>query len=190
MNNYLTNYIEFKLLENTDININVLRNQLFFQVHRAIVPINGRAAISFPGYDDNESFSLGNTLRVFGSNTDLANFLAHLSISSIRDYVDISGINNTPSKCQYISYSRVQKKGSSALRRFIKRNKLSESDARDIYDNGKKTYIDLPYINYYSTSTKNFIKVFISKSLVINEPKNGVFSSFGLGKEGATVPHF
>lgn len=190
-NTLLTNYLEFRLLNNTEIKINILRNQLFFQIHRAILPMNGRAGISFPGYDKNQKSPLGNIIRVFGSNADLANFLTNLSIVPIRDYIDVSGINNTPDCCQYVSFSRIQPKGYSAMRRFLRRNK-DETKKQGFYDKeGYNNFVyNLPYINYYSTSTKNYVRVFIKMGNPTIESKNGGFSSFGLSKEGSTVPHF
>lgn len=155
--------------------------------------MNGRVGISFPGYDkDNvKRLTLGNTLRVFASNIDLTNILASLSIASIRDYINLNGIKDVPSGCQYVSFSRVQSRTTSGLKRLMERNNLDEYDAKSQYSRKKNILInDLPYINYYSTSTENYLKIFIKKGEPSNEFKKCGFSSFGLSKEGSTVPHF
>lgn len=181
----MNSYVEIEIIENIDFSVNNLLSIVMKRIHETFITNKKNLGISFQNYSKK---NLGNLVRVFGDKTDLEKFISNLDIVSISSYVKVSQILQVPDNVQYAIYSRYDKQGLNAkINRQMKRHSLTRDDVLKKY-----SYIDkfnLPYFNYFSTSTKQHFKYFVNIYKNANFTQ-GEFNSFGLSKENATVPIF
>jgi len=192
-------YREIRLFDDTEISLGFIWQKLYERLHKALVPLKDAdesvpVGFTFPGYGGH--FPLGDRLRIFApdlatfENLDLENALVNLT-----DYLHLSELRATPDKHGYVIFRRKQFKTNPfrQARRYAKRHGLSFEEALKRYEAfDVKEILDkngLPFFNYYSTSTGQKTKIFIEKS-ESKSHKEGSFNTFGLSKEGATLPNF
>ena len=191
-------YIEIKLFADTEITLGFIWKKLYAQIHLALVEVRDEknlvsVGLSFPQYKLSE-FPLGDKLRLFAkSKEELEALDLNRWLARLLDYVEVSQIKEVPSHVnEFVSFGRKQFKTNiqTLARRQAKRKGISYEEAlknyADFDEDKHKT--KLPYVNIKSLSTGRELKVFIKKSEK-QEPKEGLFSTYGLSNE-STVPCF
>ena len=192
-------YVDIKLFTDTEITLGFVWKKLYAQVHLALVEVRDEnnlvsIGLAFPKYA-NDKF-LGDTLRIFSPTKEgLEKLDLNRWIARLLDYVTVSEIKEVPSNItEYGSFRRKQFKinAERLARRQAKRKGISYEEAlhnyADFNEEEKKKENKLPYINVKSLSSNREMKIFIEK-MKQTEPKEGLFSTYGLSKE-TTVPLF
>lgn len=182
----MTHYIDIKLKEKTPFEMGELLNNLYSLLHKKIWEMqNTKIGVSFPEYGQH----LGSIVRVHGKDTEIANFHAKSWLGELATECDFSEIKSTPKTCKYAKFSRIQQpQSNSKLKRFIKRNNPSEEEIRSYKAKLFGGALDLPYLELLSTSTNQRHRIYIRYEA--SEQKDGSFTTYGLSRDGATVPVF
>lgn len=188
----LTHYLEFELRSDAEHSPGALMSLLFGRVHLAIVGGGmGHIGLAFPGYSGLGMPGLGERLRVFGSQQELSAFSSRLALRALREYLRVSSVRAVPEGCAHIVYVRRQAKGSpSAYRRLCRRGGMKEPCSQEEYCRDRKMLRGLPFVSYFSTSTRSHTRIFIAREQPGTQALDGEFSSFGLSRNGTTVPFF
>jgi len=196
-------YIDIKLLGDTEITLGFIWQKVYSEVHLALVRQKDNdemigLGLSLPNY--NQSFPLGDTIRLFAqTKEELTALKIEERLKKFVDYLNIESIKEVPNDIKtYVTFSRKRFKSNAEIRRlakrYAKRNNISEEEALAEYTLTEEKYTKLkeknklPFINIKSTSTNQFLKVFIEKKEMDKE-EIGKFNTFGLSKT-STVPWF
>lgn len=119
-------YQEITLLPDADISLGFIWQNVFQQVHLALVDNKvadnqSAIAVSFPEYGKS-GFPLGNKLRLFAKESA---WLDKLSIeqwlSRLEDYLHIKGIKSVPNDVTYVSFTRKQVKSPERIERDMQK---------------------------------------------------------------------
>ncbi len=192
-------YREIRLYDDTEISLGFIWQKLYERLHKALVPLkDGMGSVpigfTFPRYGGD--FPLGDRLRVFAPDkATLEKIGLEDALADMADYIRLSELCETPDNHGHIIFRRKQFKTNPLrqARRYAKRHEISFEEALKRYEAFDAEHTikknRLPFFNYYSTSTGQKTKVFIEKSASEN-PKEGRFTTFGLSREGATLPDF
>lgn len=183
----LTHYIEIEVKSNPDITLNFIMSILIKKIHESFVLIKQNLGISFPLY----SSTLGNKVRLFGDIVTLKDFNSKFAINNISSYITIKEINKVPDNVSYGKFVRVRTKTKkSVIKRAMARRAIEKDQASSLYSNFFEHTLTLPFINYHSSSTNQYTKLFIG--FVKDCEKNSLneFSTFGLSKGGSVIPLF
>ena len=166
----------------------LLMSATFGKLHRAIVKIGpGGIGVSFPLADKTP----GDCIRVHGSKQSLEE-LMHLDwLRGMKDYVYTSGISEIPKATKYRIISRFQPKSSveRMYRRSVNKGWISLEEAEKKCTDISDSKIKLPYLEVKSQSSGQRYRLFFKQGNIVNEPRDGEFSSYGLSTQ-ATVPWF
>ncbi|WP_367299524.1 type I-F CRISPR-associated endoribonuclease Cas6/Csy4 [Hafnia alvei] len=181
-------YQDIRVLEDPEFSEPMLMAALFAKLHRALGAYGqGDVGVSFP----RATKTLGDTIRLHGSQQALSAIEATQWLKGLRDYSQCAEILAVPEKVAYRTVSRVQVKSSAERlrRRSVKKGWLTEEQARlQILDaNEQKT--SLPFIVLKSLSTGQMFHLFICQGELQTQPTTGKFSSYGLSAT-AMVPWF
>ena len=145
-------------------------------------------------------FPLGDKLRIFAhSKEELESINITKYLTAFDEYIIIEEIKPVPKDIKiYVNFSRKRFKSTADIRRLAKRyairNNISEEEALSNFTLAEEKYTKLkeenklPYINIKSTSTNQFLKLFIEKTEMPKE-QLGKFNTFGLSKT-STIPWF
>ena len=183
----LTHYIEIEIKPNPDITLNFIMSILIKKIHESFILNKQNLGISFPFYAKN----LGSKVRIFGDEASLTKFNSKVTINNISSYLVIKPINKVPDNVSYGRFIRVRTKTkASVIKRAIVRKNIDKERANSLYKNFIERALTIPFINYHSSSTNQYTKIFIK--FVDNCEKNNTneFSSFGLSKGDSVVPIF
>ena len=182
----MTHYFDIKLKAKTPYEMGELLNNLYSLLHKKIWEMkNTRIGVSFPEYRQH----LGSVVRVHGKDTELVNFRTKSWLGELATECDFSEIKPTPEAKEFAVFNRVQQtQSNSKLKRFIKRNNPSEEEIRSYKAKLFGGSLDLPYLELLSTSTNQRHRIYIRRES--SEQKEGTFTTYGLSKDGATVPVF
>lgn len=183
----MEHYFDVRVLPDPEFNATVLLNAVYAKIHRVLLGVGqGRIGVSFPNYGR----TLGDTLRMHGSEKDLQSLLAQSWLKGLRDYTKVSGVSEVPVDRKYRQVSRIQAKSANNRRkRSIAKGWLSESEAIDQIPDNKDRKLDLPYAQVRSLSSGSTMRIYVRHGEALCEPVSGQFSSYGLSK-AATVPWF
>lgn len=184
----MTHYIEIKLLPDQEFSPSLLMNALFAKFHRALVEIgHGELGVSFPQAHK----TLGDTIRMHGSQGALERFMALGWLKGLTDYSSATAIIAVPDGCKYRVVKRVQAKSSveRMYRRSVKKGWLSVEEAEVKMNVGKEQQLKLPYIQLKSGSTGQSFRLFIQQGKIVDSPVAGNFSAYALS-DAATIPWF
>ena len=159
-------YIGIHLLPDPEFSSNVLMNALFSKLHRAFVKNGcGNIGISFP----QENKTLGDTLRLHGSQSILEHFMSLGWLNCLTDYTERSGIMQVPDNCKYRCVRRVQVK--SNLKRLyccsVKNGRLTIEEAQEKINNSKEQCLKLPFVQIKSFSSDQLFRLFIHFQLKV-----------------------
>lgn len=209
-------YQEITLLPDADIALGFLWQNVFQQVHIALVEHKvssnqSMVAVGFPDYRQAQ-FPLGNKLRLFAKDQATLEKLALQQwLTRLEDYVHIKGIKPVPSDVTHVSFVRKQVKSPERIERDMQQKavlwaaKSGHSPAECLLELEKSkptVQCRLPFVYLHSQQTKqrspeknSKFPLFI-EMLQQSEPHHGVFDCYGLSSKRngqsalATVPHF
>ncbi len=214
-------FAEISVRYNPEISREQVRNTLFGKLHIALADLrNGpskdarfeRIGVSFPDVtpsplrhleltDGNAATGgrkptsrLGYRLRLHSEQDDpLEALLKHNRLSVMRDYVDISDIQETPTSLKgHCCVKRVQaKSGVERLRkRRVTRHDIGYAEAIEQIPDDASELLSLPFIQMTSASTKQpRFRLFIDHGPLVDDAVPGTFNTYGLSSE-ATIPWF
>lgn len=189
----LSHYLDLQLRPDPETAPTQLLAALYTRLHRALAT-QGSAdiAVSFPDYSD-QRHTLGECLRLFGSEAALQPWATGVWLGSLRDHVSSMAAAPlpVPAHAAHRTLRRVQVKSSPERlrRRLMKRHQLSESQARERIPDSVGRVTDLPYVPMASTSTAQQFKLFLALGAAQPQPQAGDFNTYGLSAT-ATVPWF
>lgn len=180
-------YVDVTLLPCQEASDSFLMQVLFERLHKIFTSSQGEIGISFPSFGK----TLGNSLRLHGSDISLQRLMDTHWIEGVNDYVKVSFITKIPDVVTYRTVKRVQVKSNleRLMRRSIRKGWLTEEEAAIKIATGTSQTLSLPFIYLRSQSTKQSFRLFIEHGPIVSEPVSGVFNSYGLSS-GATIPWF
>ncbi len=181
-------YIDIKVLPDPEFPAAVLMNALFSKLHRTLVETGqGEIGISFP----NAQKSLGDKVRLHGSQGALQRFMGNDWRKGLTDYTNATSIAAIPDNCRYRVVERVQAKSSAErmYRRSVKNGRLSAEEAEAKIAAVKDEHLKLPFVQIKSQSTGQSFRLFIRQGSLSDTAEGGRFTSYGLSGN-ATVPWF
>ncbi|AJQ97034.1 type I-F CRISPR-associated endoribonuclease Cas6/Csy4 [Gynuella sunshinyii] len=180
-------YFDIRVLPDPEFKETILMNAVYAKLHRIIMKAGqGRTGLSFPEF----AKSLGAVMRVHGSAGDLDNLLTENWLQGLRDYTEVTATLPVPSGCKHRVVRRRQAKSAHNKRkRLITKGWKTVEDAWQKYPEESSTLLKLPYAQFQSMSSKSMMRVFVEHGPLIEQPVNGVFSSYGLSQT-ATIPWF
>ncbi|MGL5757906.1 type I-F CRISPR-associated endoribonuclease Cas6/Csy4 [Plesiomonas sp.] len=209
-------YQEITLLPDADIALGFLWQNVFQQVHIALVEHKvgsnqSLVAVGFPDYRQ-AKFPLGSKLRLFAKEqATLEKLDIHNWLTRLEDYVHIKGIKPVPTDVTYVSFVRKQVKSPERIERDMqqkatlwaaKSGKSLEECLVDLEQSKPTALCSLPFIYLHSQQTKQRSPDKSSKFPLFIQMQQqstsqyGYFDCYGLSakKDGlaalATVPHF
>jgi CRISPR-associated endonuclease Csy4 len=188
----LSHYIDLHLRPDPETTPTHLLAALYTRLHRALAaaPTTPGIAVGFPGYDASRH-TLGECLRLYGSEAALQPWAAGAWMGSLRDHVSMAAPLPVPANAAHRTLRRVQVKSSPERlrRRLMKRHNISEAQARERIPDSVGRATDLPYVQMVSTSTAQQFKLFLALGEAQSQPQTGDFNTYGLSAT-ATVPWF
>ncbi|KAB7691645.1 type I-F CRISPR-associated endoribonuclease Cas6/Csy4 [Plesiomonas shigelloides] len=209
-------YQEITLLPDADIALGFLWQNVFQQVHIALVEHKvgsnqSLVAVGFPDYRQ-ARFPLGSKLRLFAKEqATLEKLDIHCWLTRLEDYVHIKGIKAVPNDVTYVSFVRKQVKSPERIERDMqqkatlwaaKSGKSLEDCLADLEQSKPTAFCSLPFIYLHSQQTKQRSPEKSSKFPLFIQiqqqraPQEGQFDCYGLSAKVnglpalATVPHF
>ncbi|MGC7560296.1 type I-F CRISPR-associated endoribonuclease Cas6/Csy4 [Pasteurella sp. PK-2025] len=184
-----THYIELKAIPQMDMLQSEVISHCMQILHQFLPHFEGRVGVAFPAYGLGRT--LGGIIRIFAHQQDCTQLQQQLLQSGLQDYALISEVNQTPSYTEHRCYSRVHRKGQSAIRRTEKRLKSQgrwDEAIRTEMQQRQQQVAFLPHCHLKSASTgQRFILAVQEKRL--SQPCLGLFNAYGLSHT-ASVPHF
>ena len=186
-----THYIDLKVVPDPESGPAQLMGALYDRLHLALVQQNrGRIGISFPGYSLSPR-TLGTTLRLHGSQTDLQQLMAIDWLKGMRDHVRMKDVTVAPTNAPQRTVQRRQFKTSAARmrRRRMRRKGETLEQATEAIPTSMERRPDLPYIHLHSRSTMQPFCLFIALGPLQPAATPGDFNTHGLGGP-ATIPWF
>ncbi len=188
----LSHYIDLHLRPDPEATPTHLLAALYTRLHRALAaaPSAPGIAVGFPGYDGS-CHTLGDCLRLYGSEAALQPWAAGTWLGSLRDHVRATAPLPVPAHTAHRMLRRIQVKSSPERlrRRLMKRHQLSEEQAHQRIPDSVGRMTDLPYVQLASTSTAQQFKLFLALGPALAQPQAGNFNTYGLSAT-ATVPWF
>ncbi len=180
-------HININLQPNAEMPINWLLNAVYTKLHKVLHDLGSTSiGISFPNY----KVTMGNVVRLHGSEADLAKLQQSDWLGGMAGYCQVSEILPAPGVVQHRTISRKQPTMSeSKLRRLIKRGSLTETDAKQYRAKMFGKGLDNPYLELQSSSNGHKHRRYIEFGELLDHPVSGEFDNFGLSKI-ATIPWF
>lgn len=186
-----THYIDLRVVPDPESSPTQLLGALYDHLHFALVQQRrDTVGISFPGYSVSLR-TLGTTLRLHGSETDLQQLLATDWLKGMRDQVRTTDIVVAPAEATHRTVQRKQFKTSAERlrRRRMRRKSETEEQAKAAIPSSMEHRTNLPYIHLHSRSTRQPFCLFIALGPLQPTSTPGLFNSYGLGNP-ATIPWF
>lgn len=181
-------YFNITLLPDTEMSIGLLMNALCAKLHKVLCDLKSTSiGVSFPKYQ----VTLGNILRVHGSESDLKKLQLGEWLGGMNGYCKIGEILTVPKNTKYRIVCRKQSTMSQAkLKRLLKhgtitKDKLKNYKAKMLSEKS----LALPYIDLISNSNNRRHRRYIELGEILDKPIEGPFDQFGLSKT-ATIPWF
>lgn len=183
----MNNYIDIILKPDAGLPLNRLLNAVYTKLHKSLCDLNATGiGVSFPHY----RVTLGNVLRLHGSENDLQKLQQTNLVGGMSGYCSISDISLVPADSRHRTVSRKQTTMShSKLRRLIKRGSITEDEAKQYRAKMFTKGLDNPYLELQSGSNGHKHRRYIEFGELLDQPVDGEFDQFGLSKT-ATVPWF
>lgn len=184
----MDHYIELRVLPDPEFSAPMLLEALFAKLHRALGAVGkGRIGVSFP----DAGKTLGERLRLHGSQEALTELEQHGWRKGLRDYTESSAILPVPADAAYRTVRRVQVKSSAERlqRRSVAKGWLTMEQAQQRISAVKEQRSTLPFIRLKSFSNGQSFLLFIEQGTLRTTPTAGEFSAYGLSAT-ATIPWF
>ncbi|MDC5842327.1 type I-F CRISPR-associated endoribonuclease Cas6/Csy4 [Vibrio europaeus] len=181
-------FLDIRVEPDLEISAPALLNNLFAKFHRTMAQTcKGQVAVSFPNVDG----TLGDVLRLHGSQQALEVLMTQPWLKGLRDYTHVTEVQPVPAEIQgYRTVSRIQKKSPQNLRkRSIAKGWLTEEEALHKIPDHKQKPLKLPYLRLQSLSSKSIMRIYIQHGEITEQAVVGDFSSYGLSRK-ATIPWF
>ncbi|HHW7448974.1 type I-F CRISPR-associated endoribonuclease Cas6/Csy4 [Pasteurella multocida] len=184
-----THYIELKAIPQMDMLQSEVIGHCMQILHQFLPHFEGRVGVAFPAYGLGRN--LGGIVRLFANQEDCNQLHQQLLRSGLSDYALISEVSKTPLSTECRSYSRVHRKGQSAIRRTEKRLKSQgrwDESIRADMQQRQQNVAFFPHCHLKSASTGQRFILAVKENRM---PQScvGVFNAYGLSNS-ATVPHF
>lgn len=186
----MDHYIDIHLRPDPEFHATVLMNALYGKLHRALTTLDQtRVGVSFPEVE--HAPALGTSLRLHGSQADLADLMDIGWLNGMRDHAEVGAIGVVPATAMHRQVRRIQPRSSTERirRRQIKRHDLTEEEARKRVPLINAELLELPFVTLNSRSTQQRFRLFIEHSPIRQAAAHGIFNSYGLSNN-ATVPWF
>lgn len=188
----MDSYIEITVNPDPDFTAPTLMNVVFEKLHYAFVQVaNKDMGISFPMVTK-EKKTLGNVLRIHGTQQHLERLQSMNWLQGMRDYTACSKILGTPQNTEFCQVRRVQVKSNAdrLRRRYIKRHPDASVDSIEkLFDKSKEEKTKLPFLSIKSSSSKQHFRLFLQHLSAQEKEMKGEFNTYGLSNT-ATVPWF
>lgn len=187
----LTHYIDIHLRPDPDFADSQLLAALYAKAHRALARLGSDdLAICFPGYNE-KPLGLGQTLRVLGNSTRLAQLMALNWLSGMSDHVRVGSVSQVPADATYRRLNRVQAKSNPGRirRRLMKRHNLSSAQAQERVPDSAAEKLRLPFLSLQSSSSGQKFFLFLRLQAPVASASSGTFNAYGLSAT-ATIPWF
>ncbi len=187
----MDSFIEISVLADLECSSTTLMNTLFSKLHRALVEYGkGEIGVSFPDVGK-KGRSLGERLRLHGRKESLGILMSSDWMKGMKDYTDITEIQEVPAGAKARIVRRIQAKSSPERqrRRLISRKGISPEQAIQAIPDSATERLKLPYLVLASQSTGQQFRLFIEHLAVQDQKVEGKFSSYGLSPI-ATIPWF
>lgn len=181
-------YQDIRVIADAETSDPVLLAQLFMRLHQVMGKVGGgRIGISFPEVKK----TLGDRLRVHGSQPDLTALQQSGWLQGLRDYIASSEIAAVPTDVSWRVVKRVQVKSSAERlrRRSVSKGWLSEEEAQQRISLVNEQRSELPYLLIKSGSNGNAYPLFIEHGPILSSSVTGCFNSYGLSAT-VTIPWF
>lgn len=186
-----THFIDITLLPDPEFSHAHLLGALHAKLHRALVHLRAdNIGLSFPRHSRHPR-SLGNVMRLHGSEPALAALMAQNWLTGMRDHITLAPPAAVPQQVQHRVVQRRQFKTSVERlrrRRMRRKGETAEQASLSIPDTVERQP-DLPYVHLRSASTSQSFCLFIDHGPLLAEPVDGSFNSYGLSGQ-ASVPWF
>jgi len=190
-------YLDITLLPDAEANLGFLWQKVYQQVHLALVERKtsgqtSEVAVSFPEYGNNK-FPLGSKLRLISdTETKLQQLDIGKWLNRLSDYTHFTSIKEVPSTVNQFVYFK-RKQLDTNIERMARRRMKRKGETIDQAMKHLTGFIDkesnLPFINMKSLSENKTFRLFIEREIV-EQPKAGLFTCYGLSKKTTTVPWF
>lgn len=187
----MDHYLDLELLPDPEFPATQLMSALFAKLHRGRHDLRRNdVGISFP-HVERTAHGLGSRLRLHGSAEALDRLMALNWLSGMRDHLSIGELAPVPPQVQWRCVSRVQVDSNPerARRRLIKRQGISEAEARQRIPDSAAQRCHLPFVTLRSHSNGQSFRLFVSHGPLLAGPQLGTFGSYGLSST-ASIPWF
>lgn len=183
----MDHYWDLTVLPDPEFQATTLINALYAKLHRAMAQsAPGQIGVSFPKVDK----TLGNTLRLHGSQAHLNRLAGGDWLRGMADYIRAGAVAPIPDKVRYRWVRRVQAKSvHNKRKRSVAKGWLSEEEAKLRIPDNQYRALKLPYAQLRSLSNGNTMRVYIEHGPLGDTPVAGAFNSYGLSRE-TTIPWF
>lgn len=183
-------YLDIQLLPDPEFASSILMNAVYGKLHRYLAEHKtAQIGVSFPKYSLKPR-SLGQSLRLHGSQTDLQALVNSGWLGSMQSYSQVHSVQSIPSTTTFCQVRRVQAKSNieRLARRYAKRHSVSLEQALEQYAKADVSLLELPFINLNSQSTGQRFSLFIQQAKQA-QPAQGQFNAYGLSST-ANLPWF
>lgn len=187
----MDSYLDVTILKDQEFPVPQLLSVLYSKLHTALVAQQTtRIGVSFPGMSASPP-SLGNRMRLHGTEADLHDLMKVAWLSGMRDHIAVSDMESVPADAKHRRVKRIQVKSNAERlrRRLMRRHGLDETQARERIPDSAARHLKLPFLHLNSTSTGQRFRLFLEHGPVQDIPRPGVFNAYGLSNT-ATVPWF
>lgn len=196
-------YQEITLLPDAEISLGFIWQNVFQQVHIALVENKvaanqSKIAVGFPEYKK-AKFPLGNKLRLFAEDAEQ---LEQLNITNwlvrLEDYAHVKGVKPVPADVSYVTYTRKSVKSPARIDRemqkkaelwSLKSGKPLEECFEELEKTKPQYESKLPFIYLHSQETKqrspeknSKFPLFIEMKL-LDKKQSGFFDCYGLSSK-------
>lgn len=188
----MDSYIDIKLLPDPEFHTSMLMSALYNKLHRALVQLqDNRLGVSFPDYQSVGKRSVGETLRLHGSQQSLAKLMDSNWLKGMNDHIEKTDVQAVPQTTKALKVSRVQCKSNvDRLReRHMKRHGVSYEQALAAIPQEAQQRLELPFIAIKSASTSQQFRLYIDQREMATANLDATFNCYGLSATG-TVPSF
>jgi len=183
-------YLDINILEDPEFTKSILMNALFSKLHRALVEVSQHdIGVSFPNATKK---SLGDTLRLHGSQSRLEELEALPWRRGLGDFTSVTKVTHIPSTNEFCLVKRVhvQSNVDRLRRRAMKRHDLSYEEAVERIPKEAEKQLALPFVRIKSKSTGDQqFPLFIQQTITTSKSEETNFSKYGLSAT-STLPWF
>lgn len=186
-----SHYIDITVVPDPETSVPQLLGALYGRLHMALVERRaGDIGVSFPRYSTSPR-SLGNLLRLHGSEAALRTLMSLDWLKGVRDHVRLSELALAPADAPHRVVRRRQFKTNAERlrRRRMKRKNETQAQAAAAIPDTVERQPSLPFVHLRSQSTGQSFCLFVSLGPLMDRSVPGGFNAYGLGGT-ATVPWF